>query len=53
MMFKAIVATGVLVLGVAPYAAAQALATPVSAPEPLAGLLVGLGLLGVRFLRRH
>jgi hypothetical protein len=54
-MFKALVATGILILGAAPYAAAQSLATGanVSAPEPLTGLVLGLGLLGVSFLRRR
>lgn len=55
MKFKVFVATGVLLLGVAPYVAAQSLATPatVSAPEPLTGLVLGLGLLGLRYLRRR
>jgi len=55
MMFKVIVTTGILLLGVAPYAIAQNLATPstVSAPEPLTGLVLGLGLVGLRFLRRR
>jgi len=55
MKFKTLVATGVLLLGPASYAAAQSLATPatVSAPEPLTALVLGLGLVGLRFLRRR
>ena len=53
MMFKTIVATGVLLLGSAQFVAAQSLATPSGhAPEPLTGLVLGLGLIGLRFLRR-
>jgi hypothetical protein len=55
MKFNVLVATGALLLGLAPYAAAQSLATPatVSAPEPLTGLVLGLGLIGLRYLRRR
>jgi len=53
-MLKTIVATGVILLGSAQYVGAQALATPAgSAPEPLTGLVLGLGLIGLRFLRRN
>jgi hypothetical protein len=54
MKFTVVVATGALLLGLAPHVAAQSLATPasVSAPEPLTGLVLGLGLLGLRYLRR-
>ena len=53
MKFRAIVTAGVIVLGFAPHVAAQSLAAPASAAEPLTGLVLGLGLLGLRFLRRH
>ena len=54
MKFNVFAATAALLLGVAPYAAAQSLATPatVSAPEPLTGVVLVLGLLGLRLLRR-
>jgi hypothetical protein len=53
MKFKAIIATAVMVFGVVPQVAAQSLASPAHAPEPLAGLVLGLGLIGLRFLRRR
>jgi len=50
---KAIVATtAVILLGFAPYVSAQSLATG-KAAEPLTGLVLGLGLLGLRFLSRR
>jgi len=52
-MLKILVASGVILVGSAQYVAAQALATPAGhAPEPLTGLVLGIGLIGLRFLRR-